>query len=128
MSCEHGNPVDACALCDALDDAFKRGYESGKEPITGADHVSDNCVECMQKSINSLEQENAELKRIIVERKPELWCVWDKRNKQVFWSHPRLHGGEEACKDYVAAATIPEWLEVRPLVVFPERKEKRDGQ
>ena len=28
MSCEHGNHPQACDFCDALEDAYRRGYES----------------------------------------------------------------------------------------------------
>lgn len=31
MSCPHGNHADDCELCDALDEAFRFGYEVAKK-------------------------------------------------------------------------------------------------
>jgi len=76
--------------------------------------------------IKELEAENKHLTEMLYFTKndADLWCVWDKRNKQVFWSHPRLHGGEDACKKYISLCSIPDWLEVRKLVAVPSIAEK----
>lgn len=45
MSCEHGNHIDGCEICDAIDAAYKSGYVAGgiaalKAPeASGADYV-----------------------------------------------------------------------------------------
>lgn len=29
MSCQHGNPYDACDICDEINEAWRSGYASG---------------------------------------------------------------------------------------------------
>jgi hypothetical protein len=46
---------------------------------------------------------------------PVMWCVWNIQGDYLFWSHHL----KSRCDEYVSAALIPDWLEVRPLYLHP---------
>ena len=60
MSCQHGNPINACYECDALLYEFRSGIEQGREEGWGACEACHNIVEGKHMEAESLRQQLAE--------------------------------------------------------------------
>lgn len=77
MSCEHGNHVEACDLCDAVDAAFNKGYLAGQAAAEQRVKVLTEKLEFCRGARDELERERDELERERDEYGNALHDLWN---------------------------------------------------
>jgi len=78
MSCQHGNPIDACDLCDELLAEFRSGIEQGKKDGWEACEACHGIVDGKHTEAESLRKQIAAKDDLLRRLQEDFFCTGSK--------------------------------------------------